>query len=101
MISLEFDCPECGNMNEHNVRLENYGEYIDQDKETPFFVPVNCESCCARLHIRLELKVKVAPFTCGGDERVKRKKTSEYHKEINNIATLFNLLNYPQQENKG
>ncbi len=36
MISLEFDCPECGNMNEHNVRLENYGEYIYQDKETPF-----------------------------------------------------------------
>ncbi|EDC3761228.1 hypothetical protein ACT7GF_000745 [Campylobacter upsaliensis] len=75
MISLEFDCPECGNMNEHNVRLENYGEFINQDKDTPFYVPVNCESCCARLHIRLELKVKVAPFTCDGDDRFKRKRS--------------------------
>lgn len=61
MIGLEFDCPKCGNMNEHNVRLENYGEYIDQDKENPFCVAVDCESCYATLRIILQLKVKPAP----------------------------------------
>lgn len=73
MISLEFDCLECGNMNKHNVRLENYGEYIDQDKENPFYVPVNCESCLTELHIELELKVKSAPAGDSSFTWVKRK----------------------------